>query len=606
MESAKKALGITKYFVSLPSAKQLAALLLLIPMLAGALLAALSSGQIRPDSLVAGAGSALFIISLPSFIAAGALSLLRRRVQMPRALALALLSAIVYLAFYMLAVLLTPVSPAAFNLIFIGFGLAFFLWLSTLKFAFGLERSAWLFALAQAVGYSLFLIAGSTLYVGALSDVLLRVGLSAAVFVAALYGLLSLTSGPLKKNLGLKSSDVLSGFSSQWLYGEKDLEDTFEEIGEDVSTYVALAQFRTKQGTLQWVVPYVHFGPFGNLGGSQFSSLMARELASPGVENFIYHGTCTHDFDPVSTGQMQPLVAAVRAMGARLKPKNARFDLRRGSAGTSRCYWLGVNEDAILSFSRAPLSTEDVNFAIGCSLMHQAGAQARESMVIDCHNAETGDVDYVEPGSEVAFEMEDALASAMKEKRSARPMMAGWARTASQIGKEETGAGETRSGGDYESISGVGDGGVMATCLGGRSGPCAFFVLLDSNGITAGARERLLAAVQARHPKCFAEVLTTDTHQLNSVRGVFNPAGAEEYEKLEAAVLEACEQAFERMQPAQFAMAKERVKVRVLGPYQSAEIVATLNSVMAVLKFSLPVALVAAVLLLLWILGHVG
>ncbi len=588
MEAAKTALGMTKYFVSLPSAKQLAALLLLIPMLAGALLAALSTGKLEPASLIAGAGSGLFIISLPSFIAAGALTALRRRVQAPRALALGLLSALVYLLFYMLAVLLRQVNPAAFNLIFIGFGLAFLLWFSTLKFAFGLERSAWLFALAQAVGYTLFLLAGSTLYAGALSDLLLRVGLSAAVFVAALYALLSLASGPLKKNLGLKSGDVLSGFSSQWLYGEKDLEGAFEEIGEEVTTYVALARFETKNGTLDWVVPYVHFGPFGNLGGSQFSAQIANELAEERKENFVFHSTCTHDFDPVSSGQIGPIVSAARSIASKLKPKAVSYDLHTAQAGSSRCHLLSIGQDAILSFSRAPLSTEDVNFAIGCALMSQAEKQARESMVMDCHNAETGDVDYVEPGSPIAFEMADALAEAMRGKGKQMPLQAGWARAPA------------------DGLSSVGDGGVMVTCLSSPRAGASFFILLDSNGITGEARERLLTAVRARFSKCrFAEVLTTDTHQLNSVRGVFNPAGTEGLDELESRVMEACERAWESLSPARFDMGKERVSVKVLGPYQSAEIVATLNSVVAVLKLALPIVLIAAIGLLLWILGKI-
>jgi len=587
MESAKTALGITKYFVSLPSAKQLAAALILIPLLAGALLGLLTASPTNIERIIAGAGTALFTISLPSFIAAGALTALRRRVQMPRALAVALLSALVYLLFYMLAVLLSPIQPAAFNLLFIGFGLAFFLWLSILKFAFGLERSAWLFAFAQALGYTLFLLAGSSLYLGALDDVLLRVGLSAAVFVAALYGLLSLAGGPLKRNLGLKSQDVLSGFSSQWLYGEKDLEETFDEIGESVTTYVGLAQFKTKQGTLQWVVPYVHFGPFGNLGGSQFSSQMIKDLAQPGVDNFVFHATCTHDFDPVSSNQIRPLVTAARSIASKLKPTLAHYDLRTAQNGSSRCHLLDVNRCSLMAFSRAPLSTEDVNFAIGCSLMNQADAVSRESMVFDCHNAETGDVDYVEPGSDISFEMTDALSAALKMRSRALPLWVGWARQSSL------------------EIGGVGDGGIMVTCLSSpRSGPI-FYILLDSNGITTEARERLLTSVRSRFPKLrFAEVLTTDTHQLNSVRGVFNPAGVEGVDALERTVIAACEQAWAKLAPAQFDMGKERVKVRVLGPYQSAEIVATLNSVVAVLKFALPLALIAAVVTLLLIFAR--
>ena len=142
------------------------------------------------------------------------------------------------------------------GLLFVGFGVAFLLWLVILKFAFGLTRSSWLFAFAQLLGYTFFMMAGSSLYSNALTDTLIRVVLAAAVFVAALYGVLSIATGPLKRNLGLKSGDVLSGFSSQWLFGENDLEDTFDEIGEDVQTYVGMAEWRTKNGSLRWVVAW--------------------------------------------------------------------------------------------------------------------------------------------------------------------------------------------------------------------------------------------------------------------------------------------------------------------------------------------------------------
>jgi putative membrane protein len=587
MQTAKTALGITKYFVSLPSAKQLAALILLIPMLAGALLAVIESKRLDIAEIVAGAGSALFIISIPSFIAALSLAALRRRVQPARALALGLLSSIAYLFFYFLAMILRPIVPAAFNIIFIGFGIAFLLWLAILKFAFGLERSAWLFALAQSAGYAIFLLAGSSLYAGAIDDLLLRVGLSAAVFTAALYALLSLASGPLKKNLGLKSADILSGFSSQWLYGEKDLEEAFDEIGEEVVTYVAVAKFETRHGALQWIVPYVHFGPFGNLGGSQFSSQIPLQLNEEGVQNFVFHSTCTHDFDPVSSSQIKHIVEAVRKISKRLKPMPASYCIKNAQVGSSRCHLLEIKDYMIASFSRAPLSTEDINFAIGWGLMGQMEAKASKSIVIDCHNAETGDVDYVEPGSEIAFEMSDALDEAMKKNAKKQKMLAGWACNRA------------------EGIESIGDAGVMVTCISSLSQNPAFFILIDSNGITSDARERLILAVKKNFENAsFVEIFTTDTHQLNSVRGVFNPAGAQCLQELEKAVVEACKKAWENLAPASFDMGKERIKIKVLGPYQSAEIVATINSVVAILKVALPLALIAAAALLLIIFAR--
>ena len=598
MESAKTALGMTKYFVALPPAKHLLAMLILGTLIGGALLAWARMGTLEPVSLLSGAGSALITFALPSLIAAGALTFLRRRVTPRRALAVGLISASTYLLFAILSAVIGPLYPPAYNLLFVGFGVAFLLWLVILKYAFGLARSSWLFAFAQLLGYTFFMLAGSSLYTNAVSDVLIRVVLAAAVFVAALYGVLSIATGPLKRNLGLKSGDVLSGFSSQWLFGENDLEETFDEIGENVQTYVGMAEWRTKNGSLRWVVPYVHFGPFGNLGGSHFSYQMAEALSAPDTMAMVFHGTCTHDFDPVSARQIKPLLAACDKMGADFSFKPARFSYAQGATGDSRAYLLSVNDCAMPSFSRAPLSTEDVNFAIGCELMARAEAVYSNSMVFDCHNAETGDVDYIEPGSIESFEMIDALADAMHAKKGAHsapilsnlPMLAGWSHSPA------------------ENIGGIGDGGIKVSCFAakGKEAEPLFYILLDSNGVVASSREHIIGAVRAKFPDaCFVEVLTTDTHQLNSVRGVFNPAGLSDAAALESVVVPLCEQAHSLLSPATFAMGKQRVEVKVLGPYQSAEIVATLNSVVAVLKLALPIIFLAAIALILFILGKI-
>ncbi len=598
MESAKTALGMTKYFVALPPAKHLLAMLILGTLLGGALLAWAREGSLEPISILTGAGSALVTFAIPSLIAAGALTFLRRRVTPRRALAVGLASAITYLIFALASSILGPIYPPAYNLLFVGFGVAFLLWLVTLKYAFGLTRSAWLFAFAQLLGYTFFILAGSSLYTEAISDVLIRVMLAAAVFVAALYGVLSIATGPLKRNLGLKSGDVLSGFSSQWLFGENDLEDTFDEIGESVQTYVGMAEWRTKNGALRWVVPYVHFGPFGNLGGSHFSYKMAEALSTPNTMAMVFHGTCTHDFDPVSSKQINALLAACQRMSAHFAFRPAKFSYKLGESGDSRAYLLSVNDCALPSFSRAPLSTEDVNFAIGCELMARAEAVYSNSMVFDCHNAETGDVDYIEPGSKESFEMLDALADAMKKGNGGK--------TTKTISNLQMLAGWTHS--PAEEIGGIGDGGIKVSCFcaKGKESEPLFYILLDSNGIVASSRERLIEAVRGKFPHArFVEVLTTDTHQLNSVRGVFNPAGAQDAEALERVVVPLCEQAHKLLSPATFAMGKERVEVKVLGPYQSAEIVATLNSVVAVLKFALPIIFLAAIALILFILGKI-
>lgn len=597
MESAKKALGLTKYFISLPSTPHLIAYLLLGTLLAGAGMGWAQYGRADSWSLLSGAGSAIIVVGMPTLLCAILLAILRRRVTGQRALAVAAVSALIYLAADLAAVLLHPYSPLSINLVFVGFGLAALWWLVVLQFAFGLKRFAWIFAFSQMVAYALFHLAAPGLLTGATSDILVKTTLAGAVFISALYGVLFIVSGPMKKNLGVSSPDALSMFASQWLYGEKDLEDAFDEMGENVRTLMGVATFSTRNGKLHWVVPYIHFGPFGNLGGSQFSYQISEALAARGSDHFVFHGTATHDLDPVSSAQLSNVLMACQQAISSCKPKPARFSFTTGSAGDSRCHLLSVNDLALCSFTRAPLSTEDVNFAIGCQLMERAcrplaagrGLPARDALVIDCHNAETGDVDYIEAGSPIVFEMSDALDEAMEKTKKAKSsaLFAGWA----SVFPTE--------------LSGLGSNGIRVTCLAGADQKSNFIILLDSNGITAEAREGLISAVKKSLHASFAEVYTTDTHQLNTIRGVFNPAGALDYEKLEKAVLECAKAAQSHLSPAAFDMKKVRMNLKVLGPYQSAEIVSTLNAAWSILRILLPIGLLVAIGLVMWLLGKV-
>ncbi|MDE1797871.1 MAG: DUF2070 family protein, partial [Candidatus Micrarchaeota archaeon] len=423
---------------------------------------------------------------------------------------------------------------------------------------------------------------------GSFVSSLYKTALAAIVFVGALYALLFVASGPLKKNLGVSSPDVLSMFASQWLYGEKDLEEAFDEMGERVSTQAGVATFQTRNGTLRWVVPYVHFGPFGNLGGSQFSWQLASALSGPRTDAFVFHGTATHDFDPVSTEQLGPLLAACQKAISSSRPAPARYALCTGASGDSRCHLLSINGHRLCAFTRAPLSTEDVNYAVGCQLMERARAGgAQEALAIDCHNAETGDVDYIEAGSPIAFEMLDSLDAAMGKTPKPAPLLAGWSSA-------------------FPALPGLGSGGVKVCAFSSPDKAPSFYVLLDANGISARGRDKLVAAIRRQHPGTrFAEILTTDTHQLNNVRGVFNPAGEEGLEGLTAAVLACARAAHARLAPASFDMKKERLDIKVLGPYQSAEIVSTLNAVLSVLRILSPLVLLGAILLVLFVLSKV-
>lgn len=613
MESAKETLTLTKYFVSLPSARYLAGVIILVCIAFGIVMGPLVAGQWGVWQMLGGAASALWIVGLPSFISAAMLALLRRRVGLARALALSLLSAFVYLLFDISALAAKSSQAWGANLVFVGFGFSLLAWFSVLRFAFGLKRSAWIFSAMQLLLYSVFLLTSITVAISSMPsgmevkpvdlalqpvDIAAKLALTATVFLAALAGLMFLASAPLKKNLGMTSSDALSMFLSQWLYGEKDLEGAFDEMGEEVQTLAGVAGFRTSRGTCVFVVPYVHFGPFGNLGGSQFSHQIASALKADGKTTVaVFHGTATHDFDPVSTGELPRVVEACRAGIGKFQYKKAVWSYSHGKEGDSQCHFLEINNKAFAAFTRAPLSTEDVNFSIGWALMNAAKGKVGEALVVDCHNSETGDVDYVESGSPIAFEMLGAMGKAMARTGKGEAMLAGWAE------------------GFPQGIKALGSGGIKVMALAdvrkksaGRQSAFVF-VVLDGNGVTSFVRERLIGGIEkwgrAAGFDATAEIFTTDTHQMNTVKGVFNPVGANgdaDYAELSSLVMELCAKAKTHLAPAEFDMRAESCRLKVLGPYQSAEIVSTLNSVVAVLKLALPAVLIITAVFLLWAL----
>ncbi|MFH0927781.1 MAG: DUF2070 family protein, partial [Candidatus Micrarchaeota archaeon] len=128
----------------------------------------------------------------------------------------------------------------------------------------------------------------------------------------------------------------------------------------------------------------------------------------------------------------------------------------------------------------------------------------------------------------------------------------------------------------------------------------------DSNSIVNSAREKIIESIKSKFPHVrAAEIFTTDTHELNAVKGVFNPAGEQDVEELEALVLALCKRAHANLSGAQFGMVKRRIRLKVLGPYQSSEIVSTFNAVFSLLKIAVPVGVVVAVVALLWLLTKV-
>jgi putative membrane protein len=424
--------------------------------------------------------------------------------------------------------------------------------------------------------------------------------LGSFVFLAALYAFFYVISAPMKKNLGISSMDALSMFASQWLYGDKGLEEVFDEMGEEAETLVWLCEFSGKQNRALFVVPYIHYGPFGNLGGSEFTHMISEALEKHELgkgtaskaetrEVFVFHGTATHDFNPVSSSEIHKVVSACqRAMRKlRLAPGRMAFSCCR--MGTVRASAYHINDSAFVSYSRAPRTTEDVSLGLGLALMENARRTCKSVGVVDEHNAETGDITSVEVGSPIGFEMLDATRKLFDTE-------------------------SKRSGFKF----GCASGNISVETIGRNGVKLALFsqgkklnalLLVDSNGIVPEFRAEIVDLFEHLGRECGCacrgEVMTTDTHQINTVRGVLNPLGSERRGDFCQLVRRLFYEANGRMEEVKFDSAEERFGIKVFGSGQSIEIASTINAVVAVLRIALPLILIASALVLLWALGKV-
>ena len=589
MQEAKKdALALSRYFVSLPHPAKTTLAIFAVSFLFGVLFGAARGAPLDPVSMIAGGTEGMLILAFPAVLSALLLYLLRKKAVFRRASFLGLLAVACYGVFYLAAFAFEDYLPIAANLVFVGFGAAFCLWYFILFLAFDFRKSALLFAAMQLCIFAVFFLARPGFCADSdPADVLAKVGFASLMLAAALYLMFYVISAPMKKNLGISSMDAISMFLSQWLYGEKDLEGVFEEIGEEIETTVFVGRFAGKAREALFVVPNIHYGPFGNLGGSEFTSMISGALAKEGRDVFVFHGTATHDFNPVSSSEIGKVVAACRKALLNAKLSAAKLSIESCRVGSVRARLMALGEGALLSFTRAPNTTEDVNFGLGLAIAEKAKREYSCVAVVDEHNAETGDISSVEMGSPIGFEMLDAAQRLFERKAKGKGFRLGAASAELALGT-------------------LGKNGLKLALF-ERGKKLDALLLCDSNSVTPQFREELLSLLDAlgreKGYRCTGEVMTTDTHQINSVKGVLNPLGIEGRGEIALAVRRLFYEASGRLEEVRFGCASERFRVNVFGSGQSIEIASTINAVVAVMKLALPLIIVGSILVLLWALS---
>lgn len=362
-----------------------------------------------------------------------------------------------------------------------------------------------------------------------------------------------------KNTIGIGSIDLLKGFAASWIKNIPfPLEASFEKLGCDTDTSVALIAFRDKEGIRAiMTVPAIHPGPFRNLGSSNLPYMVQKSLEQEfGCTAATPHGTSGHELNLTSQHQCMKVLREIINLAEFSRFSKTATGLARREVGSAKATCQFFGKDAIVTVTCAPKSMEDIPSEVGAQIAKKGAAlDARTVVVIDAHNSiEVSDkVPVLSEGDlkDIKEAANSAIASALKESQTT--FKVGVAKVTPQ---------------DSDPTQGMGYGGIVAfTIMAGEQ--TAAYVIIDGNNMVSGLREEILESLK-RFGVEDGEVLTTDTHVVNALTLVergYHPVGeALDKERLIFYIEEAVCKALTRMRRSEASFKVGKVYgVKVIG-----------------------------------------
>ncbi|WP_295599018.1 DUF2070 family protein [uncultured Methanobrevibacter sp.] len=418
-----------------------------------------------------------------------------------------------------------------------------------------------------------------------LLQVMLKALIASIIFVLAIYAFITIIASPFKKNLGIGVLDLLSLFIAHMNEGSNSLEGLFENMSEAIDTIVTFVSFKTENGIKAlFISPSVHPGPLGDLGGSNMPTLLANKF-----DHFtmVAHGPSTHDFNPIAVSEIDKVEDAIKNGLAKVEySQDASRFIRYNSEKAN----IGVqffNEGMVILSTFAPEAVDDIEFGVGLTMMAQSRnkCHVKDSIIVDCHNSFTPESGEVLPGNAEVFQLIDVIDKIDPDQTKHEIKVGCHANNLNDMDKQE----------------GIGESGLKIIVIEVDNQRTAY-VLFDSNNMERGFRQEIMDAVSDLEIDEI-EVMTTDTHTVNTLSRGYNPVGISKREELIEHVKISIKEAIEDLEKVEVGTGTEKIRnLNTFGPKNSTELISTISSVVAVSKIIAPVLLITALLIVfIWI-----
>ncbi len=409
-------------------------------------------------------------------------------------------------------------------------------------------------------------------------QIILKAFVASIIFVIAIYAFITVIASPFKKNLGIGVLDLLSLFIAHMNEGSNSLEGLFENMSEAIDTIVTFVSFKTENGIKAlFISPSVHPGPLGDLGGSNMPTLLANKFD---CFTMVAHGPSTHDFNPIAVSEIDKIENSIRKGLERIEySENASKFIRYNSEK--------ANIGMVILSTFAPEAVDDIEFGVGLTMMAQSRnhCNVKDSVIVDCHNSFTAESGEVLPGNSEVFQLIDVIDLIEPEQEKYDIKIGCHSDNMDDLDKNE----------------GVGESGIKTMIIEVGNQRTAY-VLFDANNMEIGFRQEIIDAVSDLEIDEI-EVMTTDTHTVNTISRGYNPIGivkrAEIIEYARASIIEAIKD----IEKVEVGTGTNKIKnLNTFGPKNSTELISTISSVVAVSKIIAPVLLITSLFIaFLWI-----
>lgn len=422
-----------------------------------------------------------------------------------------------------------------------------------------------------------------------MGPVILQIAIKAIIagiiFVLAIYAFITVIASPFKKNLGIGVLDLLSLFIAHMNEGSNSLEGLFTNMSEAIDTVVTFVSFKGESGIKAlFISPSVHPGPLGDLGGSNMPTILSNKFD---CFTMVAHGPSTHDFNPIAVSEIDKIEDAVRKGLEKVEySPDASIFVRYNSENAN----IGVqffNKGMVILSTFAPEGSDDIEFGVGLTMMAQSRSKChvKDSVIVDCHNSFTPESGEVLPGNAEVFHLIDVIDK----------IDINQTKSSVKIGCSET------TMGDLSKQEGIGESGLKTMIIEVENQRTAY-VLFDSNNMEIGFRQEIIDAASDLEIDEL-EVMTTDTHTVNTLSRGYNPIGISKRPEIIEYVKTSIIEAIDDLEIVEVGTGTEKIRnLNTFGPNNSTELISTISSVVAVSKIIAPVLLITSlVIAFIWI-----